>query len=421
MTLTLDLHSHSGYSGGVGQISLEAVAKAMILKGIDVFGTGDALHLAWHQHLKDVLVEKNLGLYQLSAFPKKYFILQTEIIASFPFQKQRKSFHLVLLFPNHLSVEKTRHLLEVWHVKNTIGRPFLVCDSLKELSDRLFQIQEVHPFIEIIPAHVLTPQGALGSKNPVDSLYEAFGSFTPHIRMIETGLSADPPILEMIPELQNLTYLSNSDTHSADLRRIGREFTVVKPKELTYPSILESLRANEVIYTGEFSIAEGRFFLTGHRKGKVGHEKNGIFFYPNQTPENGLCPQCKKPLTIGVLERAIKLSQIQGGTGKVPLKTKRDFITLVPLLEVLSVVLKKGHTSKIVLQTYHQIVKEIPETALWLLQEQEIKQLFKDLKLSDEIIEGILDIKKGSFTYEPMGYDGEYGNLTLGKKVPFYS
>ena len=89
MTLTLDLHSHSGYSGGVGQISLEAVAKAMILKGIDVFGTGDALHLAWHQHLKDVLVEKNLGLYQLPAFPKKYFILQTEIIASFPFQKQQ--------------------------------------------------------------------------------------------------------------------------------------------------------------------------------------------------------------------------------------------------------------------------------------------------------------------------------------------
>ena len=44
MHLSVDLHSHSGHAGGVGNIRLEDIARAMRKKGIDVFGTGDCLH-----------------------------------------------------------------------------------------------------------------------------------------------------------------------------------------------------------------------------------------------------------------------------------------------------------------------------------------------------------------------------------------
>lgn len=416
MTLTLDLHSHSGYSGGVGQISLEAVAKAMALKGLEVFGTGDALHVLWQNHLKENLRESAPGLFELKNDSGRYFLLQTEIIVSFPMGKKRKSFHLLILFPDHETIGRVRGLLEKWGVKNTIGRPFLVCHSLKELSDRLFQIQEAHPLIEIIPAHVMTPQGVLGSENPVSSLSEAFGDFVSQIRMIETGLSADPQVLEMIPELEKLTFVSNSDTHSADLRRIGREFTVIETPALSYEAILETLRKNRVLYTGEFSVAEGRFFLTGHRKGKRGHEDHGIFFSPGQTPKNGICPECGKPLTIGVLERAYELSQIQGGKGVLPGTTRRKYLTLVPLLEVIAAAFNKTHTARPVVAEYHRMVSVIPETKLWLMTPDELSKTLSSLQIQEPVIEAVVKVRQGLFTYRPMGFDGSYGRLVIGEK-----
>jgi PHP family Zn ribbon phosphoesterase len=61
MKLAVDLHSHSGYAGGVGQIELSAVSKTMKLKGIDVFGTGDCLFLRfWINQINLFLFLKSL-------------------------------------------------------------------------------------------------------------------------------------------------------------------------------------------------------------------------------------------------------------------------------------------------------------------------------------------------------------------------
>ena len=53
MNLTVDLHSHSGYAGGVGTILLADVARTMKMKGIDVFGTGDVLLPARYKELEE--------------------------------------------------------------------------------------------------------------------------------------------------------------------------------------------------------------------------------------------------------------------------------------------------------------------------------------------------------------------------------
>lgn len=418
MELTLDLHSHSGYSGGVGKINLEKIEQAMVYKGLDVFGTGDCLHPLWYQQLVETLEEKHPGLYGLKKSKKnKYFLLQTEVIFSYPLGNKRKSFHLLLLLPHFSIIPKIQTLLENWSVKNSIGRPFIVCVSQKQLVERLMALQELDEWIEIIPAHILTPDGVLGSENPIDSLEEVFGDFTPSIRIIETGLSADPLVLSLIPELDHRVFISNSDTHSADLKRIGREFTRIKTQNIDYQSIINALRKNHIIYTGEFSVTEGRYFLTGHRQGKKGHEQKGIFFFPHQTPENKLCPECGKILTIGVLERAIDLAQKQGR--KIDFsQNKRPFITLAPLIEVLAFSLQKGENSKIVQNYYFTIVEKIaPETLFWQMEYSEIEKNLLLHKIDDPAIRGILEVKKGNFCYEPLGFDGQYGQLVIGKRM----
>ena len=60
--------------------------------------------------------------------------------------------------------------MKKWGMKNTIGRPFIVSNSQHQLEDQLFQIADVHPLIEIIPAHVMTPDGILGSKNDLRAI-----------------------------------------------------------------------------------------------------------------------------------------------------------------------------------------------------------------------------------------------------------
>ena len=419
MELTLDLHSHSGYSGGVGQIDLSDMIHAMELKGLDIFGTGDAFHPAWGKFLKTNLKEIHEGLFSYQNLSSaKLFMLQSEIIVSFPMGKnKRKSFHLLILLPDFHSIDQIVKLFEKWEVKNTIGRPFLVCDSLVQLAERLAALKEINPMIEIIPAHVMTPQGVFGSVSPVDSLEEAFGSFSKEIKIIETGLSADPEILEMIPELKDKTFISNSDCHSSDLRRIGREYTKVRVKDKSYSSIIHALRNDEVVYTGEFSVSEGRFFLTGHRKGKKGHEESGIYFTPDKTPEDKKCPDCGKPLTIGVLERAYELAVRQGGKPKLPKTTRRQFITMVPLIELIAVSMKKTHTSKPVQALYHKIVSNSPETEFWFMDEKTMGGFLTELSFEESMIEDILSVKKGNFSYFPFGYDGEYGKLVIGEKI----
>ena len=138
-----------------------------------------------------------------------------------------------------------------------------------------------------------------------ESIDEFFGESSSYIHAVETGLSADPMILGMIPELDNRTLISNSDCHSGASHRLGREFTTLDIKEKTYRGIIDAIRNGKVIRTAEFNPAEGRYFLTGHRGDKKGHEGVACSFSPSFAPADNICPICSKKLTIGVLQRSL--------------------------------------------------------------------------------------------------------------------
>ncbi len=406
MKLAVDLHSHSGYAGGVGQIELTSVSKTMKLKGIDVFGTGDCIFPPRTEELKQELMEVSEGLFALPKDDSK-FLLQTEVIFSTKLvHKRNKTIaHHIILFTDFESIRKMQSLMTKWGMKNTIGRPFITSDTQKELEDQLFEISNIHPLIEIIPAHVMTPDGIFGSKNDLDELSEFYGKFLPKIRAIETGLSADPHMLEKIPDLSNLTFISNSDCHSAALNRIGREFTVLDVDQVNFKSIINAIRQNKVIMTAEFNPAEGRYFLTGHRADRKGHSHEMIF--ADELPRELICPVCNKKMNLGVRERSIQLQD----NSIIPIF--RKFMHLIPLIEVIATSQNlKSITSNKVRKLFDIIMSIFPsEIALW---QSDSIQVMLDKRIDPKTINQILAVKKGDFIFQPPGFDGTYGKLIIG-------
>ncbi|NOZ12416.1 MAG: hypothetical protein GXO69_02065 [Acidobacteria bacterium] len=413
MKIAVDLHSHSGYSGGVGKIRLENIAETMKLKGIDIFGTGDCLHPAWNAKLKEELTETANGIYRLSGFPKAGFVLQNEMVltaALSPASKTRKSVHMVFLYPNFHSTEIVSRLLDKYGVKNTIGRPFVKLESPAAVSRFLKNVMDAAPGTLAFPAHAMTPDGIYGSHNPVTYLEEFFGDYAKEIRLIETGLSADPEMLDRIPECRSLNFISNSDCHSAALNRIGREFTLLNVDTPDYSGIRKALTETGISATFEFNPREGKFFATGHRKGKEGHSHESFRLETGKIPDR--CPVCGKALTIGVADRVSQLSASQKKqfTSKI---LHRDFHHLIPLVEVISAGLgQKSVSGKKVLSLYRICVEKCGnEVSLWQMKLPELAQRLQ--KLPDSVLASILSVHEGKFTFDPPGYDGEYGKLKI--------
>jgi PHP family Zn ribbon phosphoesterase len=429
MRYVVDLHSHSGYAGGVGDISLETVADTMGKKGIDAFGVGDCLQPAWREKLAERLEERERGLFALrEATPEQArarFVLQTEIIVTSPVPSGgRKGTHVVLLFPSLIAVDAAIALLRRWEVKIDMGRPFVKCADAADVEAKCRALRGIDPSVMIIPAHVMTPQGVYGSDHPVDSLRDVFGAFADEISTVETGLSADPLLLSLLPELDGKTLVSNSDCHSGALNRVGREFTALEVDAPSYGEVVAALRNRRVRYTAEFNPAEGRYFLTGHRAGLERHGDAYCYFSPDATPADGLCPICGKKLTIGVLERLLHLSRTQGAPGQArsleDAKPSQPLKTLVPLVEVIAAGMEvKSVASAKVTGHYHAVIKAIgTEADLWELTAKDIDALLTS-RVPEKVVRAIIQVREGDFTFQP-GFDGQYGGLLLGKRVGWF-
>ncbi|MFX1537859.1 MAG: endonuclease Q family protein [Promethearchaeota archaeon] len=442
MEIAVDLHAHSVFAGGTQALSIKPETKAvnqkkaishlsqtnhtMPMKGIDVIGTGDCQFTLWTNILKEMLIEDMDGVFLLQDQRKTHFILQTEVIFTAKIGRYSKETHIVFLFPDFSSVDEFRTLLDIWGVKHQkMARPFITCQSSSQVAQRLHSILDLDPWIEAIPSHIMTPQGVFGTGKGnirINHLEDFFGSVTSRLGVYETGLSADPEFLSLIPELDDKVLISNSDAHSSALHRMGREYTVLSSSKPDYKSIIKALRANQVIYTAEFPPEEGRFFLTGHRAGRkrpgFHGESDYCFFSPQNVPSHDICPICNKPLTIGVFQRCVEISKAQGGNRELEGTTSfKKFIRMVPLIDILSHVLEiKTKTAKSLIAKYQQIISIIgPERVLWQIASEEVENRLNG-HIEKPILDAILKVKAGDFTFKPYGYDGVYGTLAIGQK-----
>ncbi|MDX9893527.1 MAG: endonuclease Q family protein [Patescibacteria group bacterium] len=408
MRYIADLHLHSKYSRACSKdLDLEHNEIWAKKKGIQIVGTADFTHPAWFKELQVKLTEDRAGLYKLksnrlneikseSADSQVLFMITTEISCIYSQGGKVRRIHLCLFVPDFVTVAKINLALEKRGVNlKSDGRPIMGL-SAEEVTKIVL---DANAESMVIPAHAWTPWfSVFGSNSGFDSLAECFGSMTKHIHAIETGLSSDPPMNWRWSALDNITLISNSDAHSpANLGREANAFEIVE-SELSYgeiKKIIETKDRSKFLYTIEFFPEEGKYHHDGHRGCSINYS-------PSQTKKvKGICPVCKKPLTVGVLNRVDQLADRPIGqlANAVPYKS------IVPLPEIIAEVLGVGKGSKKVALLYDDLIAKLGSEFSILL---DIEYHRLQEIMPPELVLAIKNVREQQV--EPIaGYDGEYG------------
>ena len=90
----------------------------------------------------------------------------------------------------------------------------------------------------LIPAHAFTPHKSFYG-NCTDRLSKIFKEKFDKIPAIELGLSSDTYLADEISELENKSFLTNSDAHS--LPKIAREYNKILVKDISFKEIVKAI------------------------------------------------------------------------------------------------------------------------------------------------------------------------------------
>lgn len=394
MRVISDLHIHSKYSRATSRdMEIPSISKWAKIKGINLVGTGDFTHPDWLREIKSYLKEYEDGIYEYDGV---YFILSAEINLIFSFKGKSRKVHICLLAKSFEDVEKLNRAFSEYGELSIDGRPILPlnCIELTKL------IKEVTPNTFIFPAHLWTPWfGIFGSVTGFDSLEEAFGNEIKYIHAIETGLSSDPPMNWLVSKLDKFSLLSNSDAHSP--AHLGREANVFQI-DLNYDELIDSIikkDKNRFLFTIEFFPEEGKYHFDGHRN-------CGVSMSPEESIKiNNICPNCHKPMTLGVLHRVYDLKD----RDKINSDNFIPYKSVIPLMEIISQALEKNENSKVVQDEYSKIIGKFDNefNVLIFLPIDEMKG-----KMDDRILKLIKNMREGKVITKP-GFDGEFGKIEV--------
>ena len=413
ITQILDLHTHSKYSRACSKhLELPEIARTCETRGINIVSASDITHPRWFSHMKEWLIETKpgSGIYKIQEtryshfnghIPKTKFILGTEIACIKKHKDKTRRIHVLVFCPSLEVVEKLNTSLANDGFNLTAdGRPILGM-TVKTLLGYIKQIDER---CHLIPAHAWTPWfGIFGSKGGYDSLEEAFDELAPEIFAIETGLSSDPLMNWHLSALDNITLISNSDAHSP--AKLGREANIMQfasDDAITYDDIFDILKTQDksrFLRTIEFYPEEGKYHMDGHRD-------CGISFHPDETSTHkGICPKCKKPLVIGVMNRVIELSDRTEEEAKEHGKLRIPYTSLVPLVEIIANTVQKGWATKTVQAIYNTMIAALGNE-FHILMNVPLEDIEK--VTTKHIATAIDRVRKGNIVIKP-GYDGEFG------------
>ena len=197
--------------------------------------------------------------------------------------------HNVCFFP-HLEDIKAFSREMSTHIKNIT----LSTQRSNVSGDELIDIVEKYNGI-LIPAHCFTPFKSYYG-NCVDRMKDIFKEKFDKIFAIELGLSADTMLADTISELEDKTFVTNSDAHS--LPKIAREYNKMLVKDISFKEVVKALKGED-----------GRKVLCNYGLDpRLGKYHRTFCDECNQVIETkepvSVCPKCgSQKVTFGVFDR----------------------------------------------------------------------------------------------------------------------
>jgi uncharacterized protein (TIGR00375 family) len=211
-----------------------------------------------------------------------------------------------------------------------------------------------------------------------------------------------------LSKLDGVALMSNSDSHSPYPWRLGRECNAFEfaDGELSFKTLFKSVKEKDekhFRFTVEVDPAYGKYHWDGHRACNFSSS-------PQETKKlRGICPVCRRPLTIGVENRVEELADRPFGVkppGAIP------FRTVLPLHELLAAAYGASLASRRVSEVGARLIAECG-SELSVLLDSAREKLAR--AADDKIVELVLANREGALRVKP-GFDGEYGVLQLSEK-----
>jgi uncharacterized protein (TIGR00375 family) len=300
MQVFADLHIHSRFSIATSRsMTPGPLVAAAREKGLAVLGSGDALHPGWRACWEDC--------------PGGEGIL---VVPTAEVEDASRVHHLILMETFEDFASLARDLAPYSKDIGHSGRPHMRLGG-----EEIAGMVHLHGGL-IGPAHAFTPWTSLYAA--FDSPRQCYGDEP--VDFLELGLSADSSYGCTIPDLADLPFLSNSDCHSPDTAKLGREFNRIEVSRLTAGALLDAVRSGRITMNAGFFPEEGKYNRTACIRCFRQYE-------PDEAGRlNWRCPVDGGRIKIGVRDRAKDLS-----TGRP--QERPPYLHMIPLAELIQKVL----------------------------------------------------------------------------------
>ncbi len=384
MKLDCDFHIHGRYSIGTSKnMTLEVISKQASLKGLDLIGTGDALHNSWLKEIKSLNTYSD-GVYERN---KCKFIITLEI------EDMNRVHHLIFL----PSIESGLGLKESFSKYSTDinknGRPHIKLNG-EAIVDYVTEVGGI-----VGPSHAFVPWTSIYKE--FNTIRDCYGDHYKHIPFIELGLSADTEMADYIPELQKLTFLSNSDAHSPWPHRMGREFNRINIANLSFDNIVKAIKNHKVELNVGLDPRLGKY----HRTACV----RCYLPYNLEDAESAKwrCSKCNGLIKKGVKDRIANLNSFP--ISKHPVHRPK-YIRIAPLAEILCLTLGVKSIYSVKVQKTWKLLIERFGNEISILIDEEVENIMNAVdEKTGKMIEAL---REDDFKIIPGG-GGKYGELVF--------
>jgi uncharacterized protein (TIGR00375 family) len=297
MQVFADLHIHSLFSMASSRMMLPGpVCAACGQKGLQVIGSGDALHPEWRRMWsgfdrtdQDILVVPTT---EVEDSDRVHHLILAETFENFEELHER-------FLPHSRDIAKN-------------GRPHIRLGG-EAIAGMVHECGGL-----IGPAHAFTPWTSLFAS--FDRVPDCYGTERPDL--LELGLSADSSYGAPVSDLAGIPFLSNSDAHSPDPAKLGREFNGLLITRMTQKAVLESISRQKIFMNAGFFPEEGKYSSTAC-----------VRCYTRYTASEAAGLGWKCPLDGGRIKKGVADRAAELADG--PPAERPPYLHLIPLAEII--------------------------------------------------------------------------------------